>query len=300
MNIILFLFLLLGEDIEKIKKEIKDEGAFIIADIKTGKIIDYHNERLCFGTLIPPGSVFKILTAIIAIEENIISENTYFDCKGEEFIKIGDESVKVKCWLKKGHGKQNIRDAIANSCNIFFAKLSLKIDPFLFKKYFEILKLNELSTLDAPSEVLNEITIPNEKKYLIDLALGENAFVKMTLCGILNLLISISRDGIFIPLWIKEKGSFSSTLPIYKSLGILKEGLREACVRGTGIYANFKNKVAGKTGTPKHLNGWRTYAIFVGYYPYDDPRIGIIVFLKKGQGSKDAAPLAYKILKSLD
>ncbi len=298
MNKIFILLVFLN--ILDIKKEIGDNGAFIIADVETGKIIHYHNKKLCFETLLPPGSFFKIITAIILIEENIIDENTYFDCEGEEFLELNNEKIKIKCWLKGGHGKQNIRDAIKNSCNIFFAKASLLIEPYLFKKYFEILKLNELSTSDAGGEILNEIKVPLKKKDLIDLALGEKGYVKMTLSSMLSLILSISRDGIYIPLWIKEKNNLSYRLPIYKSLNILKESLRGVCKEGTGIYANYKDMMAGKTGTPRHLNGWRTHAIFAGYYPYYDPKIGIIVFLKKGQGSKDAAPLAKKILKSLE
>lgn len=298
MNKIFFLLIFLN--ILDIKKEIGDKGGFIIADIEAGKIIDYHNKELCFGTLLPPGSIFKILTAIILIEENIIDENTYFECTGEEFLEIDNEKIKIKCWIKKGHGKQNIRDAIKNSCNIFFAKASLLMEPHLFKKYFEILKLNELSTTDIGGEVLNEIKIPLKKKDLIDLALGEKGFVKMTLSSMLSLIISISRDGKYIPLWIKEKNNLTYKLPINKSLNILKESLRNVCKEGTGIYANYKDMMAGKTGTPKHLNGWRTHAIFAGYYPYYDPKIGIIVFLKNGQGSKNAAPIAKRILKSLE
>ncbi len=292
--------LLVFFNIYDIKREIGDKGAFIITDVKKGKIIDYHNKELCFRSLLPPGSFFKILTAIILIEEDIIDENVYFDCKGEESFEIEGEKVNVRCWIKDGHGKQNIRDAIKNSCNIFFAKASLLIEPYLFKKYFEILKLNELSTTDVGGEVLSEIKIPLKKKEIIDLALGENGFVRMTLSSMLSLILSISRDGMYIPLWIKEKNNLPCRLPIYKSLNILKESLRDVCKAGTGIYANYKDMMAGKTGTPKHLNGWRTHAIFAGYYPYYDPKIGIIVFLKNGQGSKDAAPLAKKILKSLE
>ncbi|MEN3043800.1 MAG: penicillin-binding transpeptidase domain-containing protein [Candidatus Hydrothermales bacterium] len=298
MNKVFLILIFLN--IERIKKEIGDKGAFIIVDIKSGNIIDYHNRKLCFSTLLPPGSFFKIFTTIVLIEENIIDENFYVDCKGEEILEIDNDKIKVKCWIKNGHGKQNIKDALKNSCNIFFAKASLLIDPYLFIKYFKILKLDDLSTSCIGGEILNEIKIPLKKKNLIDFALGENGYIKMTLSSMLSFLVSISRNGFFVPLWIKEKNNLVYPLGIYNSLKILKESLRSVCKEGTGILANYKDRTAGKTGTPKHINGWRTHAIFAGYYPYYDPRIGIIVFLKIGQGSKDAAPLAKRILECLE
>ncbi|MEN3045814.1 MAG: penicillin-binding transpeptidase domain-containing protein [Candidatus Hydrothermales bacterium] len=298
MSKVFFLFILLS--IEEIKREIGDRGAFIIVDIKSGRIIDYHNKELCFSTLLPPGSLFKIFTTIVLLEEGIIDENFYVYCKGEEILEIDNEKTKVKCWIKTGHGKQNIKDAIKNSCNIFFARASLLIEPYLFAKYFEILGLNRLSTSDIGGEVLNEIRVPLKKKDMIDLAIGESGFVKMTLSSMLSLLLSISRDGLFMPMWLKEKSNLVYPLGIYRSLRILKESLRDVCREGAGINANYKGKMAGKTGAPKHINGWKTHAIFARYYLYYYPEVGIIVFLKNGQGSKDAAPLAKSILESLE
>ncbi len=67
-------------------------------------------------SVLPPGSTFKIITAIAALEEGKIDENTHFPCYGS--LKVGNRSFR--CHTKQGHGLLNVEEAIQYSCNIFF------------------------------------------------------------------------------------------------------------------------------------------------------------------------------------
>ncbi len=271
---------------------------YLIVDAKTGKILDIRNREIVFSKTFPPGSIFKILTAIIALEENIINKDKTFECKGKEILKIDNDTVFVKCWYRKGHGKLNLIKAIAHSCNIYFAKLSLLIEPYLYKKYFEIMKLDEPVSIDVQNEKTGEIKIPDRKKDIVKLAIGEKGFVKLSPAEMLSLVLTVARNGIYIPFWIKSGPGEEENIGIINSAPIIKEGMRLAVLEGTAVYCNFNGLMGGKTGTAGHLKGFRTHGIFAGFYPYDDPEMGIIVFLYKGTGANNAAPLARKILES--
>ena len=87
-----------------------------------------------------PGSTFKVITASVALEENITTSDKSGDfyCKGyEEFDDINDSKIKISCWRKQPHGVQTLREALCNSCNPAFMQLGKRIGAPTLYKYYE-------------------------------------------------------------------------------------------------------------------------------------------------------------------
>ena len=87
--------------------------------------------------LYAPGSTFKIITFVAALSDGSVDPNLTFYCPGS--FTLGDKIFK--CWNKKGHGRLNLISALANSCDVYFYQLGLKIGPKLMHKYAKEFRL---------------------------------------------------------------------------------------------------------------------------------------------------------------
>ncbi len=95
-----------------------------------------------------PGSVFKVITASIALEENLISEKNSFYCNGRTTVA----GQGYGCWKHGGHGTQNLNNAISNSCNPAFITIGQMIGVKTFSKYFKAFGFTEKTGIDLPGE----------------------------------------------------------------------------------------------------------------------------------------------------
>jgi penicillin-binding protein 2 len=96
----------------------------------------------------PPGSIFKIIVAAAGLEEKIISSSSQMFCPGSYIIG----QRKFRCWKSSGHGKQNLRDALAHSCNVFFYKLGLKLGRDKIVEYAGKFGLGDYTHVGLPGE----------------------------------------------------------------------------------------------------------------------------------------------------
>ena len=259
------------------------------------------------------GSVFKIVVAACALENNV---DFYYNCTSS--TTVGDTTYS--CQKNHIHGFENLKSALANSCNCYFVNLALKLgsDKLLktarelgFEDEIEIYKDWKIKSACLPTE--SDLASKGE---LALLGFGQGKLSAAPLC-ICQTLCTIANGGMknqvrFVDSIIDEnannhKHSYSEeerVLSEETSKTLLKY-MRYVVTNGTGASAeNSAHKSAGKTATAQTgqyflgtemLNTW-----FAGVYPFDNPKYAIVVMCENGKsGSEDCAPIYREIVEKL-
>lgn len=278
----------------------------------------------------PPGSVFKTITAIAALEEKAVDPEKKFFCSGK--YKLGKRTFR--CWKKGGHGWVNMKEAITQSCDCYFYHVGLAVGIDTLAKYAKAFGLGRKTGIryedEKPGLVpdskwkLEKYGIAWQKGETLNAAIGQGFLLATPLqvatayCGIAN--------GKYIPrprviLEIQEESSKTIFKAEKKPIHVSEETLsfiRSALVatvnepEGTGRRARLNDiRVAGKTGTaqvvsqkahtskdekniPFHL---RDHAWFVAFAPAEKPAIVVCVLIEHGgHGGVVAAPIAKEII----
>ena len=257
----------------------------------------------------PPGSIFKIITEIAALEKGIIKEYDRIECTGS--IEVKDRVFN--CWKEEGHGWVDINLALPFSCNIFFGTIGMKVGVSQLIEYAKRFELGKPTGIDLPGEASGYIPKPLETDPL-NLSIGQGP-ITTTPIQLLSLISTVGNGGnIWQPFILKKIISPKSEilkeiLPTLKktiyideeTLDILRKGLKNVVEFGTGVRAKVKGlDIAGKTGTAQRATELElpTYGAFVCYAPFDKPKIAIVVFLEYGSSSQ-AADIAGRILKRI-
>lgn len=299
-------------------------------------ITDYrkplHNKAML--ATYPPGSTFKMLVALAALEENIIDPKKKITCKGKTWFG----RRKFHCWKEEGHGPVDMIDAITESCNIYFAQLGrkLSIDKIsevatrfgLGKKYdigIENSASGIIPTKEWKREIFNEPWVPGDT---INVSIGQG----FTTVAPIQLAVMMSRmvnGGIPVnPYVIKDLASpinkdllkDKDQLADEKYLKIIRQGMANVVnsKHGTMYWNRIYNKnmrMGGKTGTAQViakakkeafeesdnlLNIHKNHSLFVGYAPLDNPKyVTAVVVEHGGHGSTGAGPVARDVLKKV-
>lgn len=283
-----------------------------------------------------PGSTFKIVTAIAALQEGVIDENTKFHCPGK--IKIGNRVYH--CWAKHGHGEVNLVRAITQSCDVFFYRVALKMKSVDdIAKWATVLGLGRKTGINLAGEVSGLIPTEDWKKKRFNQAwnAGETAsvaigqsFVLTTVLQLANLYSALGNGGtLFRPYIVKEIES-SDGKPIKqfhpeilsqvhlapKTVELIKQGLWG--VVNTPFGTAFSQRLngidfVGKTGTSQviRLSADKMYnrcesakfrdrhhAVFVGFAPLKNPVIAVAVLGEHAcHGGSGAGPVARAVIK---
>jgi penicillin-binding protein 2 len=266
-----------------------------------------------------PGSLFKIITAIAALEEGVITPEETMGCRGT--LRIGNRDFK--CWKEGGHGRLNIVQALAQSCDIFFYQLGLRVGGDKIAKYARMLGLERKLEISLPGEASGLVPDSTWKKInfgegwypgdTANMSIGQG-YLEVTPLQMASLISFIANGGIiYKPLIVKKiinrRGEIVQIFhpeiigkPIISSqtLSIVRKGLREAVLSGTSQVVKFKGlTVAGKTGTAQNPHG-EDHAWFICYAPEEAPRIALAVMVEHGgHGASAAAPLARQILNGV-
>ncbi|MEA2086896.1 MAG: penicillin-binding protein 2 [Candidatus Caldatribacteriota bacterium] len=278
---------------------------------------DYPLSNRSVQGLYSPGSIFKVVTAAAALEEGVTDRERKIYCSGS--FELANQ-VFV-CWKETGHGSLSMVDAIAHSCNVYFYTLGKDLGIERFNKYMRKFGLGAKTGIDLPAEAMG--TIPSaqwkerEVKEIwfpgdtINLSIGQG-YLLLTPLQVHNVITTIAVEGEIYKLHLVKKiisadgNTVKEITPeIYKKVDftsdtfkIIKEGLRQTILKGTGWRANIKEfAVAGKTGTAQNPQG-ETHAWFIGFAPYENPEVCITVFLENGgEGGEAAAPIARAMLE---
>ncbi|MGM0441132.1 MAG: penicillin-binding protein 2 [Elusimicrobiota bacterium] len=263
-----------------------------------------------------PGSIFKLVTTLAALDTGKATVDKEFTCRGS--IRIGHDRQKFRCW--KEHGTLKLREAIARSCNVYFYRLGLETKINSIKNTAGQLGFGKPVQDIFEREATGNIPGPRWKKdkYSRGWYPGDTAntsvgqgYVLVTPMQILNLTSVIANRGQIpdphiLKMEISSQGQVvNRNLPEDKGrvkidkryFKIVEEAMAQVTEYGTASYLNMPFPVAGKTGTAQNPSG-EDHAWFTCYAPVNDPQIAITVFVERGgHGSVGALPVAREVLK---
>jgi penicillin-binding protein 2 len=263
----------------------------------------------------PPGSIFKVVTALAAMKKRNLSPDRAIHCPGH--LVIGGR--RFPCWKESGHGPQTMSAAFAHSCNVYFYSLGLTAGiEALLEKTHE-LGFGSKTGVDLPGEKPGFVPSREWKRRRFgegwfdgetaNLSIGQG-YLQVTPVQALGMIAATALDGRWLrPHAIESihgvKVSERQSRPLPSAPAhwrAVRRGL-EAVVEsagGTGRLSRVEGvRVAGKTGTAESGQD-RTHAWFVGYAPAERPKVAMVVFLEHGgRGGVAAAAVAQEIFKWL-
>lgn len=336
----------------------EQSGAAVVLDVNTGEVLAFvsapsynpnamseglsskdwkallNNERnplsnKAIAGQYSPGSTFKTIVALAALESGIIKPETRFFCTGQMFL--GNHAFH--CWRRHGHGHLNIVEALMHSCDIFFYETAQRIG---------IERIAEMSRRFGLGQKTN-IGLENEKSGLIpDKAwklkrFGEpwqqgetvisgigQGYILTTPLQLATMVARIANGGYEVkPTFTKvtDKSAIKKINISTEYINAVKQGMYDVVnVPGGTAYRSHFNingqEMAGKTGSTQVRRitmkerqtrilrqdelpwKYRDHALFIAFAPYDNPRYGVAVLVEHGGGgSSVAAPIAGKILQ---
>lgn len=277
---------------------------------------------------IPPGSVFKALSAIALLQSRTIDPDAEFHCQG--FLKRPDQH---RCFIYRnfgqGHGGTTLARALAQSCNVYFFHGAQRMGHQPLIHWANQFGFGQPTGIDLPFEKSGTLPRPPAKGTAgprwyggdtMGLAIGQSRLL-VTPLQIARMMAAIANGGYLVtPHVVADDGprivgeDQIQTLSVRSrrqipgldrmSLNRVREGLQQVVEhpQGTG-YKNVRLadiKIAGKTGTAEVGGGKPDHAWFAGFAPADRPEIGFVVVLEHGgSGSNAAGPIARQLVQSM-
>ena len=263
-----------------------------------------------------PGSTFKPITAVAALEEHAITADETINCTGI----YTDVEPPIKCWIYSGqHGPLNIVGGIENSCNYFFADLGHRLSTDGSGVYTPDLGLDILRKyaakfgLDHKSGVeIGELDpqISKDAPERSAMGQGSHAYTNVQLS---RYVAAIANRGTVFELSLLDKTTDSEgnlikdyTPEISSHIDAagstwdtVQQGMREVIANGSTkrLFADLEVEIAGKTGTAQEARNKPNHAFFISYAPYDNPEICVTVNIPYGYSSSNAANIAKNVYK---
>lgn len=280
----------------------------------------------------PPGSTFKIVTALAGLEEKAIDETTTFDCPG--FLHFAGRDYR--CWKKEGHGRVDVRRALAESCDVFFYRTGQRLGVDRLAWYAKAFGLGARTGIGLDQEARGLIPssawkkkrygVPWQEGETLSVSIGQG-YVLATPLQMALLTAAVGNGGIRCRPTILQRVETvegevvfqaahpeAGRLPVSpRTLKIVQEGIWSAVngERGTARRVHLPDiEIAGKTGTsqvvgrkdsgdeytPPHL---RPHAWFVCYAPAGAPKLAVAVVVENGEhGSSAAGPIAREMVRT--
>jgi penicillin-binding protein 2 len=264
-------------------------------------------------TRYPPGSTFKMVLAAAALQEGVISPSWGVNCTG--VFHYGNKAFKDHIV----HGPTNFIESIQRSCNVYYYQLILKTGLETWSQYGALFGFGSTTGIDIYEE--NSGLLPSEEYYdrvygkgkwtqgyLVSLAIGQGELGASPLqmaCYAATLgnkgqyhtphVVKKIRDKISGQI-IDVPTETRDVILSNQVWDLIREGMRRAVnvTGGTALTARVPGiEVAGKTGTAQNRQGKKDHAWFIGFAPFDHPKIAICVLVENaGFGGVAAAPIA--------
>lgn len=276
----------------------------------------------------PPGSTFKMVTALAALEAGVITPETTHSCPG--YIEFGDR--RFHCWKRGGHGRVDLARSLAESCDVYYYEIAQKVGIDKIAEMGRRLGLGMRH--DLPMSAITEGIMPDKAWKLerwgqewrvgdtINASIGQG-YVLASPLQLTVMTARLATGRAIVPRLVRAIGGKPVDMPEAPSLDLdpaglrsIREGMFEVMntQRGTAFSSRIADEtmvLAGKTGTSQVRNisaaerargvvsndqlPWnrRDHALYVGYAPFDNPRYAVTVVVEHGGGgSAVAAPIA--------
>lgn len=264
--------------------------------------------------LYPPGSVFKVIVATAGIMSERLTPKTSFFCPG--YATLGRRVFRCS----HVHGMQDLIQALAHSCNVYFFNAGDKIGPDIVHKYARLYGLGAMTQVDLPFEEKGAVASRVERRmkknqgwyrgdtYNFSIGQGDTL---LTPIQVLRMMTTVGRRGREVqPHLLRAisgqrmvKLSTVRSLPISdRTFDILHDGLRKAVSdpAGTAKILDIKGfEVFGKTGTAQSVPGKDNHAWFVGWNTTGKIKISFCVFLEYGGSSYNACLVTRELLEGM-
>jgi len=280
----------------------------------------------------PPGSTFKMMVALAAVEAGLVTLTEKVNCPG--YYILGNQ--KFHCWKRSGHGRVNLHDSLKHSCDVFYYEMAQRVGiekiaamarRFGLGERFS-LPLNGVAAGLIPDKAWKRRIIKEDWRVgdSLNAAIGQG-FVLASPLQLATMAARLATGRAIVPRLIKSVDGVATQSPQPEALDISQKALD--AVRG-GMFAVSNDlgataystriaektlRMAGKTGTSQvrritkkeRARGvtrnaqlpwkWRDHALFVAFAPFEAPRYAVSVIVEHGGGgSRFAAPIARDIM----
>lgn len=281
----------------------------------------------------PPGSTFKLVTALAGLEAGVISDARHVFCGG--YTELGEQ--RFHCWKAGGHGKVNLHEALAQSCDVYFYQIAMDVGIDRIAATARRLGLGSVLGIDMPGErgglipdqkwKKEKLKQPWNKGETLVNAIGQG-FTLATPLQLATMLARLLNGGIAVKPFLASALGAQNLAPTVppaslnlnpQHVALIKAGADAVINRPTGTARAAKpsNPVysfGGKTGTSQVRRismaerargmkmdelGWaqQHHALFIGYAPLEEPRYTCAVVIEHGaSGAAAAAPIARDLL----
>lgn len=279
----------------------------------------------------PPGSTFKMVTALAALQEGAVTQDEQMHCPG--YFNLGRQVYH--CWKHGGHGSVDLHDAIKKSCNVYFYTLADRIGVEKIAAMAKRLGLGQMYACGLLEQKPGLIPDPSWKQAsmgqpwfrgeTISTGIGQG-YVSASPLQLAVMTARIATGRAVVPTIVRKPDFVLPETPLFPSLQLPQELLdpvRSGMIavvnepEGTGGKARVKDQkivVAGKTGTSQvrklgtssadadDPDAWedKDHALFVCYFPADAPRYSIAAVVEHGgKGGAAAAPIVRDVIQIL-
>lgn len=317
-------------------------GAVVVIDVNSGEILamasyptynlatfnaDYKslaNDSLsplynrAIQGLYPPGSTFKMVTSVAALEEGIITPSTRIRDLGRYTYY---EDYQPRCWIYKDtgrtHGLINVSEALKYSCNYFYYEVGRVMGIDTLVQWASRLGLGQRTGIELSGEKAGQIASPEtvedwEGGLVLQAAIGQSAH-QFTPIQLANYVATIVNGGTrYQPHLLKKVMDYSMTETVEEAdptvldvleleastIDAVKRGMRGVVTEdgtASSVFRDYPIEVGGKTGSAQTRSGRSAHGVFVSFAPYDAPEIAVCVVGEYAGSGGSVAPVAVAI-----
>ncbi len=265
-----------------------------------------------------PGSVFKVLTVAVALENGLVSPGTTFYDEGQ--IEVGGQVIRNAS--RQAYGTVTLTEVLVYSLNVEVARISTLMGPEMFYQGIRAFGIGHRTAVDLEGEVVGELRVPGDWRWH-ESDLATNSFgqgLAVTPLQMISAVAAIANDGVLMQPYVVARkvyadGREEQAKPAAVGRAVssetasqVAEMMAQTVEYGIERAQVLGYRIAGKTGTaqlatPFGYDEEKTIASFIGFAPVDDPQVIVLVRLDKPTtsqwGSQTAAPIFSRLARQL-